>query len=83
MDSTPQRTPSATAAIAPITAKTSAPDAESGKARKVVSPISPSEPGTSSQNPGRNIAYTGIVDWRRASWYATTVITTAPTKPLE
>ncbi len=55
----------------------------SGKARKVVSPISPSEPGTSSQKPGRNIAYTGIVDWSRASWYATNVITTAPTKPLE
>ena len=40
----------------PITAKTSVPEAESGKARKVVSPINPSEPMTSSQNPGRNIA---------------------------
>ncbi len=35
--------------------------------QEVVSPIRPSEPGTSSQKPGRNMAYTGIVDWSRAS----------------
>ena len=65
-----------------ITAKTSAPEAVSGEGQDR-QPDQPEGAGNEQPDPGRNIAYTGIVDCSRASWYATNVITTAPTKPLE
>ena len=75
----PHSTPSAIAKMEPMVATTSWPPPPPASS---VRPISPSAPGTSSQNPGRNEACAGMAAGSRDTTTDTTVMTVAPINAL-
>src|SRR3954471_2850435 len=80
--SVPTSTPTATANMETMAANRSSAPLAPPSVASCVSPIRLSDPGTSSQKPGRNDACCGIAEGRRDTQNATGVMTSAPTNAL-